>query len=59
MAGQSSEVVKCVSKTCPLFPYRLRRVDHSVEIASEVKSAHIEAVSEEKVSYEYKWANRI
>ena len=54
MAGQRSEVVKCVSKTCPLFPYRLKRIDHSVEIVSEEKSAHIEPVSEEKISSEYK-----
>ena len=53
-AGQRSEVVKCVSKTCPLFPYRLKRIDHSVEIVSEAKSAHIEPVSEKKISSEYK-----
>ena len=45
MTGQWSEVKKCVSKTCPLFPYRLKRIDKSVEIVSDMKSDYIEAVS--------------
>ncbi len=41
MNGQSSEVKKCVSQTCPLFAYRLKEIDRSVEIDSKLEKVHI------------------
>jgi len=48
MCGQRSEVSKCVSQDCPLFPYRMNGIDRPSKIKSLTKNAHIEAVSEEK-----------
>jgi len=57
MNGQHVEVVKCVSKDCPLFPYRLTKVDRSAEVQISKnlpKIDHIERLSEAKIKYECK-----
>jgi hypothetical protein len=42
MAGKQSEVRKCPSIYCPLYAYRMKATDRSVEINSEAQNAHIE-----------------
>ena len=54
MKGSRSEVGKCVSETCPLFPYRIggvsasleKSLGHSEKTDSEHEFVHIETVSE-------------
>jgi hypothetical protein len=53
MVGKRSEVAKCISTDCGLFPYRLGRVDKSTEIKPMLKNEHIEPVSVSKRKNEY------
>jgi hypothetical protein len=57
MAGNKSEVSKCTSPDCSLFPYRKSTVDSSAEIKSIPKLGHIEPVSENKTEKEYQSMN--
>jgi hypothetical protein len=43
---QLTEIKACPSQLCPLFPYRLSRIDRSVEIDCEAGKHDIEAVSD-------------
>jgi hypothetical protein len=45
MNGKRSEVSKCVSSDCPLFPYRMNGIDSTSNIKSLPKKDHIGAVS--------------
>jgi hypothetical protein len=46
MNGQTLEISKCTTLTCPLFPFRKARLDKSVDLDSMTKKYHI-AVSGE------------
>ena len=50
MAGQSSEVTKCVSRICPLLAFRMSCIDRSVEMASLPKKGHIGGIFKAKSS---------
>lgn len=49
VAEKQSEIRKCVSRYCPLFAYRLRKLDRSEEINFRTEFVHIEGVSEAKI----------
>ena len=51
--GRRSEVSNCPCKDCSLFPYRQSVVDRAAEIKSLAETAHIEAISEDKMISEY------
>jgi hypothetical protein len=57
MVGKKSEIAKCVSTDCSLFPFRLGSLDKSTEIKSMLKKGNIEPVSENKTENEYQSAD--